>query len=94
MGVDPVQLPMNVVQTYETLRGQVLQGHARPDGLGAIVFHGMWRGLVVLLSAPPSPSLSSPASTDATPAPTAHEPQLVRLLANMLLAQSQVPYDY
>ena len=76
---------MNASQIYETLRGQVLQGQGRPDGLGAIVFHGMWGGLVVLLSATPSPCPSSPAIPDSTPAPVAHDPQLVRLLANMLL---------
>jgi len=86
---------MTAVQTYETLRGQVLQGGARPDGLGAIVFHGMWHGLVVLLSATPPPSISSPAIPDATPTPVAHDPQLVRLLANMLLlTQSKDEYAY
>lgn len=85
---------MNAAQVYETLRGQVLQGQAHSAGLGAIVFHGMWRGLVVLLSAPP-PTSSSPVIPDATPAPVAHDPQLVRLLANMLLlAQSKDEYAY
>jgi hypothetical protein len=86
---------MNACQAYETLRGQVLQGQARPDGLGAIVFHGMWHGLVVLLSAPPPSSISSPASPDVTPAPVARDSQLVRLLANMLLlTQSKDEYAY
>ena len=85
---------MDAVQVYETLRGQVLQGQARPDGLGAIVFHGMWRGLAVLLSAP-SPASPSPAIPDATPVPVAHDPQLVRLLASMLLlTQSKDEYAY
>jgi hypothetical protein len=86
---------MNACQAYETLRGQVLQGQARPDGLGAIVFHGMWRGLLVLLGATPSPSLSSPAIPDTPSVPVAHDPQLVRLLANMLLlTQSKDEYAY
>jgi hypothetical protein len=86
---------MNACQTYETLRGQVLQGQARPDGLGAIVFHGMWGGLVVLLRATPANSISPPAITDSTPATVAHDPQLVRLLANMLLhTQSKDEYAY
>jgi hypothetical protein len=85
---------VNAAEVYETLRGQVLQCEARPDGLGAIVFHGMWRGLVVLLSAPP-PASSSPAIPEATPVPVAHDPQLVRLLANMLLlTQSKDEYAY
>ena len=86
---------MNACQAYETLRCQVLQGQARPDGLGAIVFHGLWGGLVVLLKATPLPSISSPAIPDSTPAPVAHDPQLVRLLANMLLlTQSKDEYVY
>jgi hypothetical protein len=86
---------MNACQAYETLRGQVLQGQARPDGLGAIVFHGMWRGLVVLLSATRPPSISSAAVPDVPPTPMTHDPQLVRLLANMLLlTQCKDEYAY
>jgi hypothetical protein len=86
---------MDACQAYETLRGQVLQGQARSDGLGAIVFHGMWGGLAVLLRAAPSPSISSPVKPDSTPAPMAHDPQFVRLLANMLLhMQSKDEYAY
>jgi hypothetical protein len=85
---------VNAAEVYETLRGQVLRGVARPDGQGAIVFHGMWRGLMVLLSAPP-PAASSPAIPEGTPVPVAHDPQLVRLLANMLLlTQSKDGYAY
>jgi len=89
---------MTACQAYETLRGQVLQGQARPDGLGAIVFHGMWRGLVVLLDAPPPklpPSISSAVVADVPSSPTPRDPQLVRLLANMLLlTQSKDEYAY
>jgi hypothetical protein len=67
---------------------------ARPDGLGAIVFHGMWCGLSVLLQAPPTTPLSL-ASAPRLPPPLAHDPQLVRLLANMvLLTQSKDEYAY
>lgn len=86
---------MSAARLYETLRGQVLQGQARPDGLGAIVFHGMWRGLGLLLSAAPLPPSSSPVACTVTPLPVVHDPQLVRLLANMLLLmQSKVEYAY
>jgi hypothetical protein len=86
---------MSAAQLYETLRGQVLQGQARPDGLGAIVFHGMWRGLGLLLSAAPLSPSSSPAACTVAPLPVVHDPQLVRLLANMLLlTQSKVEYAY
>jgi hypothetical protein len=78
------------------MRTAVLRGQARPDGLGAIVFHGMWRGLAVLLgaasAAPPSGVWALAA---VPPSATAHDRQLVRLLANMVLAaESQVHYAY
>jgi hypothetical protein len=93
--VNPPKLPVNACQTYETLRTQVLQGQARPDGLGAIVFHGMWRGLGLLLSAPRPALIATPAIPDAPVVPAAHDPQLVRLLANMLLlTQSKDEYAY
>lgn len=67
---------------------------ARPDGLGAIVFHGMWCGLSVLLQTPPT-APSSPASVARSRSPMTHDPQLVRLLANMvLLTQSKEEYAY
>jgi hypothetical protein len=67
---------------------------ARPDGLGAIVFHGMWCGLSVLLQTAPKPALSS-ASAPRPLSPVTHDPQLVRLLANMvLLTQSKDEYAY
>lgn len=66
---------------------------ARPDGLGAIVFHGMWCGLGVLLQT--APTASSPASAPRPLSPVTHDPQLVRLLANMvLLTQSKDEYAY
>jgi hypothetical protein len=79
------------------VREQVLRGQARPDGLGAIVFHGMWCGLSVLLQTPPpapaAPSCAAGAARSSPP-PT-HDPQLVRLLANMvLLTQSKEEYAY
>jgi hypothetical protein len=55
----------------------------------------MSRGLVVLLSAPSLPSSSSTATSDAAPVPVTHDPQLVRLLADMLLlTQSKDEYAY
>lgn len=76
------------------LREQVVLEQARPAGLGAIVFHGMWCGLVVLMQAPPAP-VSSSVSTPRSPIPVVHDPQFVRLLANMvLLTQSKEEYAY
>lgn len=87
-------LPACAVQAYEELREQVVLEQARPDGLGAVVFHGMWRGLSVLLQTPPT-AISSSASAPHPPSQLTHDPQLVHLLANMvLLTQSKEEYAY
>lgn len=73
--------------SYERVRADVVAGQARPDALGAIVFHGMWQGLRVLLSTPASPSSSSSVPPTSAVAPTGTlDRQLVRLLADMVLA--------
>jgi hypothetical protein len=69
-----------------------LQGQARPEGLGALVHHGMVTGLLMLVraSAPPAMPLRDVA-TQTVP----HDRQFVRLLANMLLrTQSEVMHVY
>jgi len=62
----------------------VLLGRARPEGLGAIVYHGLLQGLSVILRRPSSPS-PPPAAVAPQPAVVPHDPQLIGLLANMLL---------
>lgn len=80
-------LPVDAALSYERVRADVLAGRARPDALGAIVFHGMWQGLRVLLSMPASPSSSSSVPPTSAVAPTGTlDRQLVRLLADMVLA--------
>ncbi len=73
----------------------MMAGHAKADALGAIIFHGMWQGLRVLLraaTASSSPSPDAPPTLSAAPASTLDR-QLVRLLADMVLAtQSQVQH--
>ena len=63
--------------------------------MGAVVFHGLWRGMAVLIadhSAPPAGTL--PASSVPVPAGM-HDRQLVRLLANMVLAaEAQLNHAY
>lgn len=70
---------------YETLRTAVLCGQACAKDLGAIVFHGLWQGLAVLIAQPPPPT-----HRRLEPRPTAsvsvHDRQLVHMLANMVLA--------
>lgn len=87
-------LPAHALQAYEELREQIMHEQARADALGAIVFHGMWCGLSVLLQTPPMRTSSS-ARALRPPSPVTHDPQLVRLLANMvLLTQSKEEYAY
>jgi hypothetical protein len=65
------------------LRSDVLQGAARPDGLGAVVYHGMLRGLALLMSGPPDP-VTRQLQTSSAPN-VQGDRGLVRLLANMVL---------
>jgi len=86
-------LPTTAVSLYETLRGDVLSGHARPDGLGAVVYHGMVEGLARLLrvsSAPTEPLPSTPALPGAR-----SDRAFLGLLANMVLrVHSEVQHVY
>lgn len=75
---------------YERVRADVIGGRARPDALGAFAFHGMWHGLRVLTnttSAAPHSSIT-PLTTPAASTGTLDR-QLVRLLADMVLATQQ-----
>ena len=78
------------IETYEQLRGAVLLAQACPEGLAAVVYHGLFGGLKVIgagtVSTPASPCLPVPA-TSVEPVPS--DPALVRLLANMVLLYQQ-----
>ncbi|MCO6426264.1 hypothetical protein RWE87_02830 [Sinorhizobium meliloti] len=80
-------LPRSCKDFYETLRTAVLCGQACAKDMGAIVFHGLWQGLAVLIA---SPQPSPPTHRRPEPPPTAsaavHDRQLVHMLANMVLA--------
>jgi len=87
------RLPAAAVSVYETLRGEVLRGQARPEGLGAVVYHGMLDGLAMLMAAAipyvtchtPSTALSSVRDDRA----------FLRLVANMILqTQCEVKHVY
>jgi hypothetical protein len=89
MNVPPAALP-----TYERLRAEVLNGQARPDGLTAIAYHGVLRGLALILTdlvpEVPPPAASAPVG-EAVPL----DREFLRLLANMVLqSQSQVMHVY
>jgi hypothetical protein len=70
-----------------------VHGQARPEGLGALVYHGMVTGLLMLARASASPAAVP--LRDVTIRAMPHDRQFVRLLANMLLrTQSEVMHVY
>jgi hypothetical protein len=78
------------IQTYEDLRGAVLQAQARPEGLAAVAYHGLLGGLKVIGSmAVPAPAPTGLPVPTAPVAPSPTDPALVRLLANMVLLYQQ-----
>lgn len=84
----------NALELYEGLRDAVLCAHPGMDGMGPIVFHGMWRGLVVLTTSRAAPTVEMQPVPTVLPA-AAHDRQLVRQLANMVLAaELQVHHAY
>jgi len=83
----------HAIEIYETLRGQVLHGQAHPEGFGAVVYHGMVTGLLMLGRASALPAVAPLRDVAISTMP--HERQFVRLLANMLLRiQSEVMHVY
>ncbi|MCB1947164.1 MAG: hypothetical protein KDF55_16705 [Thauera sp.] len=87
-------MPLTAIERYEALRAEVLIGHGCPEGLGAVVYHGMLHGLALIMTRPSAtpPVSCGEASAIAT---VPHDRQLVRLLANMLLrTQSEVVHVY
>jgi hypothetical protein len=81
------------VSVYETLRGEVLRGRARPDGLGAVIYHGMLEGLAQLMSVTVSIAARQPQPTEV---PNVRgDRAFVSLLANMVLqTQTEVKHAY
>ncbi|MGH8142372.1 MAG: hypothetical protein ACREU2_07650 [Steroidobacteraceae bacterium] len=61
----------------------MLRGAARPDGLGAVVYHGMLHGLALLTWGPPDPP-TRPLQSAIAPS-LSGDRGLIRLLANMVL---------
>lgn len=88
-----MNVPPAALATYETLRAEVLNGQARPAGLAAVIYHGMLRGLAVMLTDVALPAVSAPwaPASDIS----AVDPDVLRLVANMVLQlQSQVNHAY
>lgn len=86
-------MPPAAVSVYETLRGEVLRGQARPEGLGAVIYHGMLDGLSQLLSVS---ATSIPRQPQPSRVPNVRgDRAFVRLVANMVLhVQSEVQHAY
>lgn len=80
-------MPPQALALYERLRCEVLAGQACREGLGAIVYHGLIRGLC-LLSSPAAPSVA-PVATARTVSNVRTDPQFLHVLANMVLQTHQ-----
>jgi hypothetical protein len=82
-----------MVAKYEQLRSAVVLGRPSPEGLGAVIYHGLLDGLALLCASSerrvvPAPSTTMPWS----PVP---DHDLLRLLTNMVLqTQSEVMHVY
>lgn len=86
-------LPADAISIYETLRADVLQGLARADGLGAVIYHGMIEGLAILMI-PAVPRVTHQ-SRRATSVDAGDDHMFLHVMANMILqAQSEVKHVY
>lgn len=77
------------IDAYEHLRGAVLRAQARPEGLGAVAYHGVLGGLKLICAMAVPASATLPACAAAAGAASATDPVLVRLLAQMVLRYQQ-----
>jgi hypothetical protein len=89
-----MNLPPAALLTYEQLRAGVINAQPYVEGLAAIVYHGMARGLAVILTATAPNLASSPPRVCASQG-VPLDRELLRLIANMVLqSQSQVMHVY
>jgi len=89
-----VTVPPAALLTYEQLRARVINSQPYPEGLAAIVYHGMARGLAVMLTEPAANVTSSPPQVSASEGGSFNR-DLLRLIANMVLqSQSEVMHVY
>lgn len=87
-------LPRQAVETYEALRAQALGGGRCRTGFTALMYHGMARGLALIVATPTPPEPQQEPQGNTLPA-VASDPALIRLLANMVLRiQSEVQHVY
>ena len=82
-----------MMAVYERVRAEVLHGQERPEGLGAIMYHGLVEGLRLLCSS--SATAVAVERRALSPQPVRRDRELLRLLANMVLqTQSEVMHVY
>ena len=80
-------LPPAALALYERLRSEVLASQARTAGFGAIVYHGLIRGLSLLLSH--TAESGAPSATTRSGPNVRTDPQFLHLVANMVLQTHQ-----
>ena len=86
-------MPSSMVAMYERLRADVLLGRARPEGLGAVIYHGLVDGVASLCSS--TDCEAARAHRPSTPRSSVCDHELLRLLTNMVLqTQSEVMHVY
>jgi hypothetical protein len=89
-----MSVPPAALLTYEQLRARVINAQPYPEGLAAIVYHGMARGLAVILTEAAPNVASSPLQVCASEG-VSFTGELLRLIANMVLqSQSEVMHVY
>jgi hypothetical protein len=77
------------IDAYERLRDAVLRAQARPEGLAAFAYHGMFGALNLICAEAARACAPLPTPGVAAAAPARFDPALVRLLANMVLIHHQ-----
>lgn len=89
-----MNVPPAALLTYEQLRARVINDQPYPEGLAAIAYHGMARGLAVILTEPAPNVVSSPPQV-CTSEGVSFTRELLRLIANIVLqSQSEVMHVY
>jgi hypothetical protein len=89
-----MNIPPAALLTYEQLRARVMNDQPYPEGLAAIVYHGMARGLAVILTEA-APNVASSPPQECASEGDSFTRELLRLIANMVLqSQSEVMHVY
>lgn len=83
------QLTSHASKVYEELRSGIVKGESRPEGMRILCYHGMFKGLAILLKRR-AHSTPSPAKNIK---PLARQNAFIRQLANLVLsAHSEVTH--